>query len=61
MSSYLEDHFNPHNSHDTSIYCCYRTSDNVYVGSVADCRTEREAIREAYYQFNCECYVRVEE
>jgi hypothetical protein len=57
MSRYLEDHFNPHNRHDTGIYCCYRKTDNKYVGSVVDCRTASEAIREAYYQFNCECYV----
>jgi hypothetical protein len=57
MRKYYEGYFNPYNRHDTGIYCCYRKSDNKYVGSVVDCRSESEAKREAMYRFGCECYV----
>lgn len=56
-SRYYPDRFNPYNRHDTGIYCCYRKSDNKYVGSVVDCRSESEAKRKALYEFGFECYV----
>lgn len=57
MRRYYPGRFNPYNRHDTGIYTVYRKSDNKFLGSVVDCRSESEAKRKAWAIFGCEVYV----
>ena len=57
MSGYYEGRWNQYNRHDTGMYVIYRKSDNKYLGTAMNCKSEYHAERIAIAKYGCEVIV----